>query len=97
MKYTRKDIIKVLTATGVDYYTAQKHIAIIIDGISAALAAGNVIELRGLGTFEQRTYKPRTRMNPKTLQPVHVPARRSVFFRPGQELKRELRGKRNNE
>jgi len=92
MKYTRKDIIKVLTAKGVDYCTAKKHTAVIIDSISAALAAGKVIELRGLGTFEQRTHKPRIRMNPKTLQPVSVPERRIVFFRPGQELKKELRG-----
>ena len=90
MKYTRKDIIKVLTAAGVDHCTAQKHTAAIIDGISAALAAGNIIELRGLGTFEQRTHKPRTRMNPRTLKPVYVPERRSVFFRPGHELKKEL-------
>ena len=95
MKYTRTDMIKVLTAAGLEAIKARDLTGAILADLGTALAAGRVIELRGFGTFEQRQHKPRTRYNPQTKAPVYVPARRSVFFRPGQELKKAINGKEN--
>lgn len=92
MKYTKADIIKVITTAGIEHDKAQTVTRLIVQSITAALASGNVIELRGLGTFKQREHKPRIRHNPKTGQRVNVPARRSVIFRPGSELKKILKG-----
>jgi len=39
-------------------------------------------------TIEQR--KPRTAQNPKTLEPVHVPAKRTVKFKAGRLMKETL-------
>jgi DNA-binding protein HU-beta len=91
-KYTRADIVKVFTAAGLETVKARQITGAIIEALTTVLASGAAIELRGFGTFEQRTRKARTRYNPQTKEPVHVPARRYVLFRPGQELKNKLKG-----
>jgi nucleoid DNA-binding protein len=58
-----------------------------ITALAAAIEAGKVIELRGLGTFEVRERKAYKAHNPRNMTPVDVPARRSVFFRPCGSLK----------
>jgi len=58
--------------------------------MAEALTAGKVIELRGLGTLEQRARKARTMRNPRTMEAVEVPARRGVFFRPSGQLKEAM-------
>jgi nucleoid DNA-binding protein len=92
-KFTRADIQEILRGAGLDSAGAREASARIIDGMAAALLAGKVIELRGFGTFEQRTRKAQVMRNPRTLAPVSVPARRIVFFRPAGSLKRALNEK----
>ena len=89
-KFTRTDILAVLTASGLDTDKVRKITAGIIRAMAAALAAGRVIELRGLGTLEPRERKPRMRFNPRNKTPVYVPACLQVAFRPGRELKKAL-------
>ena len=91
-KFTRADIQTVLTASGTETIKAIKQTALIIEAMAAALAQGRTIEFRGFGTLEPRTRKARKMRNPRTLEPVEVPARCRVLFRPGQELKAALRG-----
>jgi len=52
-----------------------------------ALTSGKVIELRGFGSLEVKERKAYKARNPKTGEPLIVPERRRVSFRPGQELK----------
>ena len=91
MKYTRTDMIKVLTTAGIERDKAGETALLIIRSLADALSAGKVIELRGLGTLEPRQRKARTLRNPQNKEPIHVPARRVIFFRPGQELKAALK------
>jgi nucleoid DNA-binding protein len=63
----------------------------IIGALAAALAAGEAVELRGLGAFAVRERKAHKAHNPRTLASVDVPARRVVCFKPGRELKAALR------
>jgi nucleoid DNA-binding protein len=79
-----------MIAAGIKPEQARTLTDRIIEAITAALAAGKVIELRGFGTLEQRTRKARTAHNPRTLAPVNVPARRVIFFKPAVKLKKEL-------
>ena len=88
-KFTRSDIHAVMTEAGTNTDTARKLTALIIEALAAAMAAGKVIELRGLGTLAMRERKARTMHNPRTMASVDVPARRVVFFKPG-EKKRAL-------
>jgi nucleoid DNA-binding protein len=70
---------------------ARAITAQIIGALAAALAAGETVELRGLGSLEVRERGRRRSCNPKTREPVDVPSRRYVLFHPGSELKAALR------
>jgi nucleoid DNA-binding protein len=89
-KFTRNGIQAILIADGIKPEQARTLTARIIEAMTAALRAGKVIELRGLGTLEQRTRKARTAHNPRTLAPVSIPARRAIFFKPSMKLKASL-------
>jgi len=91
-KFVRKDLLEVLAAAGMESHKARKLIDLIIEAMSAALAAGKVIELRGLGTLEPRERKAQKRHDPRTLAPVTVPARKVIFFRACGKLKKALNG-----
>jgi nucleoid DNA-binding protein len=87
-KFTRTQIIEILReGAALETPKARGLTARIIEALAAAITAGNVVELRGLGTFETRERKGRKAHNPRTLAPVDVPARRIVFFRPCGKLK----------
>ena len=53
-----------------------------LDAVKEALARGDGIELRGFGTFQVRHRKARTGRNPRTGEPVKVPARDVPVFKP---------------
>ena len=68
-----------------------KHIIqAFLDEIISELSKGNRLEFRDFGVFETRTRAARTAQNPKTLEPVEVPAKRTVKFKPGRLLKQGL-------
>jgi integration host factor subunit beta len=58
-------------------------------------ARGEGIEIRGYGSFTVRPYKPYAGRNPRTGQPVPVPAKRLPFFKVGKELKELVNGSRH--
>lgn len=64
----------------------KKDCAAVVDGflnaVKRALANEDRIELRGFGTFEVRHRKARMARNPRTGEPVEVPARAVPNFRP---------------
>ncbi len=55
--------------------------------IQEALLRDDKVELRGFGSFRVRHRKPRLGRNPKTGEPVSVPAKKVPFFKAGRELK----------
>jgi integration host factor subunit beta len=63
-----------------------------LEEIIAELGKGNRLEFRGFGVFEPRDCAPRTAQNPKTLERIHVPAKRTVKFKPGRLMKQRLAG-----
>jgi DNA-binding protein HU-beta len=58
----------------------------VLDTLRSALANGEKIDLRGLGSFKVRESKSRQGRNPKTGEAIVIPAKRSAAFRPGKEL-----------
>ena len=60
------------------------------DNIVTELTQGNRIEFRDFGVFETRTRQARKAQNPKTLEPVQVPAKRMVKFKAGRLMKQRL-------
>jgi len=61
-----------------------------LDEIVAELGKGNRLEFRDFGVFESKLRKARKAQNPKTLQPVAVPEKRTVKFKVGRLMKQQL-------
>jgi len=59
----------------------------VFKNIIEALNRGEKIELRGFGSFRVRERGARRGRNPKTGDPVSIPAKRVPYFKPGKELK----------
>ena len=69
---------------------AEKIVDAIFDEITAALARGKRIELRGFGTFSVKVHKARTGRNPRTGAPVTVPKKAVPHFKAGKEMRERL-------
>ena len=80
-------INSVAEKTGVTKAVTHAVIDSTLDTIMASTAAGEEVSLVGFGIFECKTRKPRTVRSPKTGEPVQVPAKKAVTFRPGKSLK----------
>jgi len=88
---TKKDLIdRVAESTGVKRADAKKVVQAFLDQIVAEIGRGNRLEFRDFGVFEVRERAPRMAQNPKTLQPVAVPAKRTVKFKLGRLMKQKL-------
>jgi integration host factor subunit beta len=61
-----------------------------LDEIIAQLCKGNRLEFRDFGVFETKKRAARTAQNPKTLERVEVPAKRTVKFKMGRLMKEHL-------
>jgi integration host factor subunit beta len=64
----------------------QKFLTSVIE----ELGKGNRLEFREFGVFEVKIRAARTAQNPKTLERVHVPAKRTVKFKAGREMRSRL-------
>ena len=74
---------------------AEMVVNCVFDTMTEALQRGEGIEIRGFGSFTVRPYKPYDGRNPRTGQPVPVPAKRLPFFKVGKELKELVNSSRN--
>ena len=70
----------------------ERIVATVFDEISAALARGDRVELRGFGAFSVKVRPERTGRNPRTGDPVHVEKKFVPFFKTGKELRDRLNG-----
>jgi integration host factor subunit beta len=74
-----------------DLDMTKKEVALIVNtvfkGISQSLARGDKVEIRGFGSFRVKQRGPRQGRNPRTGEPVQVPAKRVPYFRAGKDLK----------
>src|SRR6187549_2114118 len=66
---------------------AERLVEIVFESIIETLNHGEKIELRGFGSFRVRERGARRGRNPKTGDPVSIPAKRVPYFKPGKELK----------
>lgn len=90
---TKADLVEQV-AEAIGPGITKKECALVIDGflnaVKQALAQGNGIEIRGFGTFKLRHRKARVARNPRTGEPVEVPARVSPVFKPSKYLRVRL-------
>jgi integration host factor subunit beta len=62
----------------------------ILNTITAALARGDRVELRGFGAFSVKDRPARTGRNPRTGAQVSVRQKRIPFFKAGKEMRKRL-------
>jgi len=68
----------------------EQAVDVIFEEISAALERGDRVELRGFGAFSVRARDARKGRNPRTGEPVSVPAKKVPFFKAGKELRMRI-------
>jgi integration host factor subunit beta len=85
---TKAELVEeVARAADLNKRDAEVIVETVFDSIISALHKGEKVELRGFGSFRTRERGPRRGRNPKTGEPVDVPAKRVPYFKPGKELK----------
>jgi DNA-binding protein HU-beta len=73
---------------------AEQVINKMMDTIVKHVASGEKVTLVGFGTFEARQRRARTGRNPKTNEPLHIPAKRVPGFRVGKEFSEAVNKKK---
>ena len=88
---TKKELIdRIAEVTDEKRVIVKKVVQQFLDSIIVELGKGNRLEFRDFGVFEVKHRKSRMAQNPKTLEPVRVPAKRTVKFKVGRLMKQTL-------
>ena len=82
---------RVLVAGGLDEAEARKRSNAFASAVKAGIGSGR-FELRGFGAFTVKQRAARTGRNPVTGEPISIPARTAVAFKPSPNLKKKLAG-----
>ncbi len=85
---TKKDLIdRIADETGQKRVVVKRTVQSFLDQIVAELGDGNRLEFRDFGVFEIKVRAPRMAQNPRTLERVPVPAKRTVKFKVGRLMR----------
>jgi integration host factor subunit beta len=88
---TKKELIdRIADDLGNKRVEVKKVVQSFLDEIVKELGKGNRLEFRDFGVFETKLRKARKAQNPKTLEPVAVPEKRTVKFKVGRLMKQRL-------
>ena len=88
---TKKELVdRIAEATKSKHVLVKKVVQCFLDEIIEELAKGNRLEFRDFGVLEVRHRAARVAQNPKTLERVQVPAKRTVRFKAGRLMKQKL-------
>lgn len=66
---------------------SEKAVNAAFDAITAAMAAGDKVQLVGFGAFEVKERNARIGRNPRTKEEIKIPASRVPAFKAGKALK----------
>jgi len=88
---TKRELIDRITeSTQAKRVLVKATVQNFLDEVISEFAKGNRIEFRDFGVFETKIRAARTAQNPKTLEQVHVPAKRTVKFKMGRLMRQKL-------
>ena len=72
---------------GVSKKDAERVVNAAIDAITAALVAGDKVQVAGFGIFEVKHREARTGRNPATKETIQIPASKVPAFKASKTLK----------
>ena len=85
---TKADLINIVAEKAhLQHRQAEIVVNMVFDMMSDALKRDDRIEIRGFGSFVNRSYGSSQGRNPKTGDKVDVPPKKVPYFKPGKELK----------
>ncbi len=88
---TKKELIdRIAEKTQAKRVSVKRIIQSFLDEVTDELAKDNRLEFRDFGVFETRTRAARIAQNPKTLERVEVPAKRTIKFKMGRLMREKL-------
>jgi integration host factor subunit beta len=88
---TKKELIdRIAERTQAKRVSVKRIIQAFLDEVIKELSQNNRLEFRDFGVFETRTRASRTAQNPKTLERVEVPVKRTVKFKMGRLMRDHL-------
>ena len=88
---TKKELVdRIAEKLGVKRVVVKRVVQQYLDEIVLELGRGNRLEFRDFGVFECKHRAARVAQNPKTMERVPVPAKRTVKFKVGRLMKAKL-------
>ncbi|AQQ70833.1 Integration host factor subunit beta [Limihaloglobus sulfuriphilus] len=88
---TKKELIdRIADLTNEKRVVVKKVVQSFLDEMIDELAKGNRMEFRDFGVFESRVRAARVAQNPKTMDRVDVPEKRTIKFKMGRLMKVKL-------
>ena len=72
---------------GVSKKDAERVVNAALDAITAALVAGDKVQVAGFGIFEVKHREARTGRNPATKETIQIPASKAPAFKASKTLK----------
>lgn len=89
---TKSELIESLVKkqSQLGYRDVELAVKTMLEHMGQTLAAGERIEIRGFGSFSLHYRPPRVGRNPKSGDPVSLPAKYVPHFKPGKELRERV-------
>ena len=87
----KNDLVDAIaTSTGLSRSDGANAIDTMLASIARALKSGDEVRLTGFGTFSVATRKASEGRNPRTGEPIRIPASRLPKFKAGKTLKQAM-------
>jgi DNA-binding protein HU-beta len=77
----------VATTCGMSQADAGKAVDAVFETIAGTVKGREQVAIAGFGTFVAKTRNARTGLNPATKEPIKIPEKTSVAFKPASVLK----------
>ena len=87
-------IAKVAEEANMTKKDTERFLNSFIKVVEVSLAQGEPVAILGFGTFLARERSAREGRNPRTGEPLRIPAARVPVFRPGRNLRDSVSGER---
>lgn len=85
-------VLRLGRESGLTRGAVVRAVRALVAAIREAVQSGDKISLTGLGTFRVKARKGRPGRNPKTGEPIAIPAGRKISFKPSLSFKRLVKG-----
>ncbi|HTT08145.1 MAG TPA: integration host factor subunit beta [Gammaproteobacteria bacterium] len=89
---TKSELIEILAGkqTQLGHRDVELAVRTMLEHMASTLSLGSRIEIRGFGSFSLHYRPARVGRNPKSGEPVMLPAKHVPHFKPGKELRERV-------